>query len=332
MNKPPKQYQSLPADDLRRFVSTVFQSVGMPAPKAEFLAGLLVTNDLRGIFSHGTVQVKTYARLFRDGHLTPDSQVTTVSETSTTLVLDGGGGLGYFPCYEAATRLIPKAKEHSIAVATTRNHGHFGAAGIYARLPLAEGLFCFVTSGHQLNLKPGDFVMKAAGGSPMAFAIPTGEEPPFVLDFGAAHDLYIDAEKMRTIMEMVPSAVLRSYGLGCACQALGGLLCGLPLDPADSTRERPLANQGSMMIAVDLAALTPIEAFKKEMDAYARAVREMAPIPGMEEARLPGGVEWEREHRYEREGVPVSPAHARTLRQIADDYGVTPLPLAVEEG
>jgi LDH2 family malate/lactate/ureidoglycolate dehydrogenase len=146
-----------------------------------------------------------------------------------------------------------------------------------------------------------------------------------VLDFGAAHDLYIGPEKMRTIMELVPSAVLRSYGLGCACQALGGLLCGLPLDPADSTRARPHANQGSMMIAVDIAALTPIDAFKKEMDAYARVVREMSPIPGMDEARLPGGVEWERERRYEKEGVPVSPDHATALLKLSEEYGV-PLP------
>ncbi len=322
MNQPPQEFQSVSPDELLRFSSDVFQSVGMPGAKADFLADLLVTNDLRGVFSHGTVQMTAYTKLFAEGHLTPDSTITTLRETSTTLVLDGGGGLGYFPAFEAATRLIPKAKEHAVAVGTTQNHGHFGAAGIYARLPLAEGLFAFVTSGHQLSLKPEDFVMKAAGGSPMAFAIPTGEEPPFVLDFGAAHDLYIGPDQMRTIMELVPSAVLRSFGLGCACQALGGLLCGLPLDPAEATRERPRANQGSMIIVVDLAALTPIEAFKKEMDAYARSVRKMAPIPGLNEARLPGGVEWEREHRFRQEGVPVSTKHAAVLRKLAEDYGV----------
>ena len=61
--------------------------------------------------------------------------------------------------------LRAKAQASSIAVATTRNHGHFGAAGIYARIPLAHDLFSYVTSGHQLNLPPGDFVMGAAGRS-----------------------------------------------------------------------------------------------------------------------------------------------------------------------
>jgi L-2-hydroxycarboxylate dehydrogenase (NAD+) len=295
----------------------------MPLSQAELLADLLVTNDLRGVFSHGTRQVIAYEGHFRAGRLTPAATITTVSETPTTLVLDGGGGLGYFPCHEAATRLIAKAQASGIAVATTRNHGHFGAAGIYARIPLAHDLFCYVTSGHQLHLTPGDFVMSAAGGSPMAFGIPTGEEPPFVLDFGAIHDMYCGQEEMAKIMERVPSTVLRSFGLGCACQALGGLLCGVPIDPERAQRQWSGANQGSFMIAVDLNLLFPLDHFKAEMDEYARRVRQLTPFAGLTEAVLPGETEWRREQRFVANGIPVSPPHADALRQLAADYGLT---------
>lgn len=320
MNRPPAEYQSVPAEALGRFVADVFAAAGMPAEQAAFLSDLLVTNDLRGVFSHGTRQATAYVGHFREGRLTPTPTITTVQETPATLVLDGGGGLGYFPCHEAATRLSAKAKAVGVAVATTRNHGHFGAAGIYARIPLARDLFCFVTSGHQLHLQPGDFVMKAAGGSPMAFALPTGEEPPFVLDFGASHDLYLGADAMRAIMELAPGAVIRSFGLGCACQALGGLLCGVPLEPERAGREWKGANQGSLMIAVDIAALFPLEQFHREMDDYARRVRQMAPLPGLEAARLPGGVEWERERQFRRDGIPVSREHAQALEKLAEAY------------
>ena len=236
MNRPPAEYTLLPADELRSFIAQVFTHAAMPADKAAFLADLLVTNDLRGVFSHGTQQTTRYVEQFQDGELTPAAEITTLVESPTMLVLDGGGGLGYFPCHQATTRLIAKAQESGIAVATTRNHGHFGAAGIYARIPLDHDLFCYVTSGHQLNLHPGDFVMSAAGGSPMAFGIPTGVEPPFVLDFGAIHDMYLGPEAMKPILELVPSTVLRSFGLGCACQALGGLLCGVPIDAERAQR------------------------------------------------------------------------------------------------
>jgi L-2-hydroxycarboxylate dehydrogenase (NAD+) len=326
MNSPPSEYKLVQPAALREFITEVFTRARMPAEQAALLAGLLVTNDLRGVFSHGTQQVTAYAGHFREGRLTPTPEITTVSETPSTLVLDGGGGLGYFPCHQAATRLIVKAQACGIAVATTRNHGHFGAAGIYARIPLAHSLFSYITSGHQLDLRPGAFVMEAAGGSPMAFGIPTGDEPPFVLDFGAIHDMYLGPEGMAPIMELVPSTVLRSFGLGCACQALGGLLCGVPIDPERADRRWSGANQGSLMIAVDIKLLFPLDQFKQEMDEYSRKVRQMMPLPGLDQSLLPGTIEWEREQRCMQEGIPIGAKHARVLRQLADEYAI-PCPL-----
>ncbi|MBC7805804.1 MAG: Ldh family oxidoreductase [Akkermansiaceae bacterium] len=320
MNRPPDEYRTVLPDLLRRFVSDVFVAAGMRPEQSSFLSDLLVTNDLRGVFSHGTRQVAAYVEHFRAERLTPIAEVTTVQESPATLVLDGGGGLGYFPCYEAVTRLVPKAKSVGIAVATTRNHGHFGAAGIYARVPIVHDLFCFVTSGHQLDLQPDQFVMRAAGGSPMAFGIPTGDEPPFVLDFGAIHDLYGGPDKTRALMEIAPSTVLRSFGLGCACQALGGLLCGIPLDPNQANRTWSGANQGSFLIVVDIAMLLPTDQFRREMDAYARAVRRMMPLPGFEKAYLPGGVEWEQEQWFARDGIPVRPKDVQALEKLAEEY------------
>jgi LDH2 family malate/lactate/ureidoglycolate dehydrogenase len=319
MNRPPAEYTPVSPQTLSRFVTEVFTRSGMTAENAAFLADLLVTNDLRGVFSHGTQQTSNYVGHFREGRLTPTAEVTTIAETPSTLVLDGGGGLGYFPCHRAAAALIAKAQQCGVAVASTRNHGHFGAAGIYARIPLPHDQFCYVTSGHQLHLHAGDFVMSAAGGSPMAFGIPTGDEPPFVLDFGAAHDLYVGPEGMRKIMEMAPSTVLRSFGLGCACQALGGLLCGVPVDPDRAERSWPGANQGSFMIAVDIKALFPLAKFKQEMDEYSRSVRAMTPFPGLDQALLPGAIEWQREQAWSVSGIPISPVHATTLRRLAAD-------------
>lgn len=322
MNKPPEDAERVSAVVLRAFVERVFAAAGMGGGQAALLAGILLTNDLRGVFSHGTQQTPAYAGHFREGRLTPIAEIATVSETPSTLVLDGGGGLGYFPCLQAAERLVEKARACGIAVATTRSHGHFGAAGIYARIPLPHDQIMYVTSGHQLDLQPGRFVMAAAGGSPMAFGIPCGDEPPFVLDFGAVHDMYLGPEGMKPIVEMLPSTVLRSFGLGCACQALGGLLCGVPIDPARARRAWPGANQGSLMIAIDIKALAPVEEFKREMDEYSRRVREMAPLAGLAPTVLPGFLEWERERQWSVEGIPVGGKHAERLREVAEIYGL----------
>ena len=325
MNRPPDDFVSIDADAaLRPFVARVFERVGVPSEQAAFLSDLLVTNDLRGVFSHGTRQATAYVGHFRAGRLNPAPAVRVANETPTTLVVDGDGGLGYFAAHQAAAQLGPKALEMGIAAALSRNHGHFGAAGIYARIPLEHGLFCFVTSGHQLSLKPGQSVLHAAGGSPMAFALPTGDEPPFVLDFGAMHDLYPGSPHMDTIIALAPGTVFRSLGLGAVCQALGGFLAGVPLDPDRAERRWSGANQGSFLIAVDLARFFPLDAFKAEMDAYARAVRQMEPLPGFNTALLAGAPEWEQEKAYRENGIPLSPSHAAALHKLASEFGIAP--------
>ena len=156
----------------------------------------------------------------------------------------------------------------------------------------------------------------------MAFGLPTGEEPPFVLDFGAMHDLYVRSEELQKIVELAPSTVFRSFGLGCVCQALGGFLCGVPLDPERARREWPGANQGSFIIVVDLNRFMPLTQFKAEMDAYSRQVRQMQPLPGYDRAMLAGTLEWERAAQFSKEGIPISSRHAEALRGLATQFGL----------
>jgi L-2-hydroxycarboxylate dehydrogenase (NAD+) len=322
VNRPPADATSVSPARLREFVTQVFERAGAPPEQSAFLAETLVKNDLRGVFSHGTQQTAAYVAHFREGRLNSAPAVRVLDETSTTLTVDGDGGLGYFPAHRAATLLGPKALESGIAAALTRNHGHIGAAGIYSRIPLAHDLFCYVTSGHQLDLKPGQTVLDAAGGSPMSFALPTGEEPPFVLDFGAMHDIYSGSRHVQQIIELAPGTVFRSIGLGCVCQALGGFLAGVPVDPERAERRWPGANQGSFMIAVDLSRFGPLDSFKREMDEYSRRVREMAPLPGFDQPVLAGGLERQREQQYGAEGIPAGERHAGTLRKLAQEFSL----------
>ncbi len=321
MNIPPEVFVRVPADALRDLAARLGSAAGLPPARAELLADLLSANDLRGVVSHGTGQLATYVRLLRDGILNPDPHPEVVRETPTSLLVDGDGGLGYFPAYDGTRLLITKAEEAGIAVLLTRNHGHFGAAGLYSRLTLEHDLLSFVTSGHQLELRPGDPVSAAAGGSPMSFSAPTADEPPLVLDFGAMHDLYEESSR-DLLADIAPGLVHRSIGLGMVCQSWGGLLAGVPLDPDRARRRWSGANQGSMVIALRIDLFADPAQFTAEMDAYARAVRTLTPIPGASDSCLPGGPEAMKEADYRAHGIPVGEDHRRLLEGAASEFGV----------
>lgn len=323
MNTPPTQVAArLDPGVLCDFAAAVLAAAGMPGEKARFLAERLVENDLRGVFSHGTQQLRNYPRDLRDGQLNPDPVVRLVDESPTTLRLDGDGGHGYFPAYEASARIADKALQVGMAAATTGNHGHFGAAGIYARRIAARGLIAYVTSGHQLGLRPGGRFQTAAGGSPMCFALPSSGEPPFVLDFGAMSDLYDSDPHGDTILQLAPGMVVRSIGLGAVCQALGGFLAGVPLDPARAERRWPGANQGAFMIAIDPNRFMAPGAFAREMAEFIAAAGKLQPLAGFAEAMLPGEPEWRRAQAWRREGIPIGEPHAQTLRRVGEAFGV----------
>lgn len=322
MNSPPKTFVRVSYEDLKKFVVTAAQTVGLPDDKADLLATLLATNDLRGVFSHGTQQIATYAMLMRDGVLNAKPNVQVVKESPVSVLVDGDGGLGYFPAYEGTRLVVEKAKSQGIAVMQSRNHGHFGAAGIYARMALGHDLLMFVTSGHQLDLKPDASIFNAGGGSPMAFVAPTDQEDDFVLDFGAMHDLYGGSPYRAAIAKLAPAVVFRSIGLGAICQSWGGLLAGLAMDEERSEKDYQGANQGALVIAFRIDLFTEPARFKREMDLYVQKVRALTPLDGFDRAQLPGGPEAERERVYREEGIPVGDWHQKRLEKVADELGI----------
>ena len=321
MNVEPQEAIRVPEEGLRAFAFRALHAAGLVVARAELLARLLVENDLRGVVSHGTARLPTYCRDTLAGRLNPDPLVRVVRETPVSLMVDGDGGLGYFPVYEGTLALIDKAKAQGIAALLTRNHNHIGAAGIYSRLTLPHDLLCHVTSGHQLRLRPGEPIYDAAGGSPMSFSAPAGDEDPIVLDFGAMHDLYRSSPHRDELAALTPGLVLRSIGIGVICQAWGGLLAGVPLDEARAQRCWPGADQGALVLAFRIDLFIEPALYHREIDAYVRAARQMEPLPGLR-PYLPGGSEAEKERRYRQEGIPIGKEHREALQALAADLQV----------
>lgn len=322
MNTPPDNAVRVPAPRLHAAVVALMTAAGLEASKAESLAGLLVANDLRGVVSHGTRQAATYAGLIAEGTLNGRPHVRCVAEQEATATFDGDGGLGYFPAYQAAQWVIAPARRYGVAAAITRNHGHFGAAGIYSRIVVAAGLVTFVTSGHQLHLTADESVRAAAGGSPMSFGVPAGKEPPLLLDFGAMHDLYVGSPFVPALFALAPGLVLRNLGLGMVCQVLGGFLAGVPVEEERADKRYRGANQGSLIIALDPDRFLPIEQFTAELDRYHELVHQLTPLSPATAAALPGTLEAQREQEYAAAGIPIGSDHRQALEEAARRFGV----------
>ncbi|MFH1572097.1 MAG: Ldh family oxidoreductase [Gemmatimonadota bacterium] len=316
-NLPPESGIRVPAEAMRTLVAALFERAGTSPDSGATIADLLVKTDLRGVFSHGTRQAPGYVRLMLDGRVNPRPAIRVTRETAATRVLDGDGGMGHFPCKEGTEWAVGRALELGTAAVTTRNHFHFGAAGKYSRLAAERGCIGLAISSHRYPVDPAGNLRQALGGSPLSIAVPTGRQPPLVLDM-ASSLLPWDPD----LFARLPWAFFKELGLGAVMQALGGILAGIYQPDFVPPASRWESNQGAFIAVYSVECFMPLAEFRREMDRYVGQVRRLKPYPGHDRAELPGGMEWLRERDYRRRGIPVGDDHRQSLERAAAELGV----------
>lgn len=178
---------SVKAKDLRSFCGRVFRKCGVSAADARVVADVLVAADLRGIPSHGVARLRAfYVRRLQDDVMNPRPDVRIVRETPVTALLDGGGGLGHPTACRAMTLAMQKARRTGVGFVTVRNSNHFGIAGYYAMMALDKGCIGLAMTTSNRWMVPTFGCDARLGTNPIAVAVPSGTERPFVLDMATS--------------------------------------------------------------------------------------------------------------------------------------------------
>ncbi|MED5416283.1 MAG: Ldh family oxidoreductase [Candidatus Latescibacterota bacterium] len=316
-NYPPEHGIRVPAAYLENVVREMLLSVDMDDESATLVAGLLVANDQRSVYSHGTKKLTEYLNQIRAGVVNPRPEVKIERDGGAAAVIDGDGGLGHIACHVGMTMAIEKAKRLGVGSVTTYNHYHFGSAGKWSRMALQHDCIGMSTSSHRFHPNPQGMVSSAAASSPVSFAIPADKQPPIVLDMGGH---MVSASEQN--MEHSPGAVFKGLGLSAVIVSLGGIFAGIYRPEVKPPASRWESNQGSHLTAWNVAHFADVAAFKAEMDRYIGEARATKPLPGMERAELAGGMEWAWEAEAKQLGIIVSNEQREYLEGHADECGV----------
>ena len=320
-NKTPTTGIRIPPAAMSEFVCALYEKVGVPPEDARIIASLLVDSDMHGIFSHGTGMTPQYIAKMVEGSVNPRPDVRFIQESGSVRVVDGDGGLGHPACNFGMQWAISEAKRSGLAAVTTRNHHHIGAAGVFARMALEHDCIGMVISSNRHALDPNKSVLYAHPGGPISVAVPSGEQPPLVMDQG------VWAPWSKRVFEDYPTIYLKDLALGSVLHALAGSLAGIYRPELLAEDRRWASDQGSFLAVFDVARFMPVEEFKAEMDRVIAGAREMRRFPGFSTADLAGGPEWRSRLDSLALGIPVGAEHERRLAELADRLGVeTPFP------
>jgi L-2-hydroxycarboxylate dehydrogenase (NAD+) len=342
---------------LKNFIENILTKVGVDRGDAQTVAEVLVASDLRGIESHGIARLQSYyVDRIRAGKLEPRPNVTVARETPSSIVFDAGNGLGHPAGKRAMLSVIEKAKSNGAAFAAVKNSNHYGIAGYYAMLALEHDMLGIASTNTVRYGAPtyGKSIM--LGTNPLAFAIPTANEPPFVFDFATTTvprgklEVYqrkdkplnagwaIDADGHPTTS---PEAALKGallplggfgvdngghkgYGLGLLVDILCGVLSGGAfgnLLPVPNTPPEP-GKISHFFGAIRIDGFREVAAFKRDMDEELRDFKNSEKAPGAERIYVAGEIEYEKTLAHRRDGVPVHAKVWAGLEKLAQELDV----------
>jgi len=342
--------------DLKSYVSRFLMNFAVPEEDAQVMADVLVTADLRGVDSHGVIRLYTYygTRLQR-GLIDPVSPTTVVRETPVSLALNGGNGLGPVVAHQAMERCIEKAEHSGIAITTVRNSNHFGIAGYYAMMALQHDMIGVSLTNSQPLVAPTYGRTGMLGTNPIAVAVPTGTERPYVLDMatsivpvGRVKVYSKSDEKIPAGWGMDkggkttedPDAVIdggalfplggtdimrgyKGYGLALLVDILSGVLSGAAFstDVGNPSNPGP-ANVGHFFMAINPDLFRPIDEFKMGMDNLIQRMKDAPKLPDHDRIYIHGEKEFEHAERCAIEGVPVLAPVVDSLKEIGAEIGM----------
>ena len=176
----------VPAADLQRQLSAIFQKVGTPKDHAEIAARVLVSASVRGVDTHGVANVIGYSRAIENGVYTIPQQMDIISESETTALMSGGNGIGLVSAHRGMEIAIEKARKYGLGMVSIRDGHHVGMVAYYAMMALEHDMIGMSMTTAAPAVRPAFGAKSMLGTNPIGFAAPAGEERDFVLDMATS--------------------------------------------------------------------------------------------------------------------------------------------------
>ena len=120
--------------------------------------------------------------MFRDHSINPNPKLKLKRKSLAVATLDSDHGHGLVVGPKAMKMAIERANKYGIGAITVTNGAHFGAAAYHASMAIEHNMIGMAMTTGGLKVLPTFGAEAKVGLNPIAFAVPTKEEPPFIFD------------------------------------------------------------------------------------------------------------------------------------------------------
>ncbi len=340
--------------ELQKFIARCLCAVGLPFEDATSVAGLMARADLIGADAHGVFRLPQYIKRIQLGGIDVTPEIRIDRERAATARIDGGNAMGHLVMKRAADIAIEKARTTGIAWVGAHHSNHAGPASLYAEMPLAHDMIgLYVAVGSANHMPPWGGTDMLLSTNPIAVAVPSGKNPPIILDMATTVAAYGKVKAKAKAGETMPEGWMidklgqpltdparsnegfllpiggpKGYGLALIFGLLAGTLNGAAFgkDVIDFNADsKTVTNTGHFVVALNIEAFADLDEFKAQVDQVWDQMKASEKLPGVEEIRLPGEGLAERAASRTKEGIPLPETLRSDLASLAKELGVAPL-------
>ena len=339
--------------ELVQFSTALFRAAGVPEAAANLVSKSLVEANLRGHDSHGVMRVPFYIGKVLDGTLNPHSELIIEKESPSSLMCDGGWGLGQVLSQDLMQRMIAKSQKSAIVCGTLRRACHIGRLGEYAEMATAHGLTAMVIAnnhGAAQRVAPVGGKRPRLGTNPICIGMPGGAQGPFVFDIGtsATAEGKVRVKKIAgqsvplgwildpdgnpttdpnqlygnppgTILPLGGDQAYKGFGLAFMIEMLAGGFsggqCALPNPPP------PLGNCAVFWV-MNPEFFGGTKHLADQVGGLETYVRDVPRIDGVSEVTLPGDPERRTLKIRKEQGIPLDDGNWKALADLATQLNV----------
>ncbi|MEJ8843087.1 Ldh family oxidoreductase [Lacibacter sp. H375] len=345
------------------FTKNVFLSMGCNETDATIATTVLLSADLRGIDSHGVARLSGYVRLWEAKRINATPNIKVIHETPSTAVVDGDSGLGLVVAPFAMQVAIDKATNVGSGWVSVQNSNHFGIAGYHAMMALQHDMIGMAMTNASALVAPTFSTERMLGTNPIAVAVPSGNEPPFVADMAtttaangkleilqrknleapvgwiqdAAGEATTDAHALKNKGALLPlgsdkeHGSHKGYALGSIVDIFSAVLSGanygpwVPPFPAyvPMPENQPGKGLGHFLGAMRIDAFRKADDFKKDMDNWIQRFRSAKTIEGYDQVLIPGDPERLFEAQRMKDGIPLLETVAEDLVKVGQKFNLS---------
>lgn len=342
----------VPVETLRSYVTGIFTAHGMPDDQAAIVVDNLIEADLRGVESHGMNLVDLYVARLQSGAMSASTEVSVTRDDGSTMLLDGGMGLGQVAGQVAIEHCIERAREHGLAAIGVNNTSHLGMLAYFTKQAADAGIFAMAFQNGPTIVSPYGSTTPMFSTNPFSYAAPAGEEAPVLLDMAttavAGNKVLLyqkrgdaempegwcnDADGRPTTdpQEAVMSGLqwfggYKGFGMAMLVELLSGLLTGSAFGRTEVDTELPTGaarvTKGYLFWGLDVSRFMPVDDFRARVDTLIRDVHSAEPAVDVERVYVPGEIEQLRRADRAETGIPLSAALIAELEKRGAEVGL----------